>query len=538
MTRKPRPAAETLLTLSVPQTPSEYVNLIRFRWYWIVVLVIVGAIGSQIAARFVPKRYVSKTVVLVESEKIPRDFIPSLSTERARDRLRTIHEEILARPRLERVLDDLNPYPEMIDVPRATVVDMIRRRTAILLRGRDAFILEYMDTDPDRAQRMATRLVSLFIEETSGARDRQAQGANEFIQTQLDQTKRDLEAVERRLSDVKQNYMGMLPNQLEANLATLQRFELERQSISDQIRAAKDRKSLLEQQLNLQRQMSEPEAQLVPAIVPQAGAGPAEPTSLSELRAYLAQLETRYTDEHPEVVAVRVRIKKLERSLEAQAESAAPTPDPAPAPEVVADAEPAASDVVTIGSDILVSDLQAQISVVERDIVDMEARQSEVQRGIATYQMRVEKIPEVEQELQALERDYQLISKYYSELLSRKLEAETAGAVEKHWKGEQFRVLDPAQVPEEAVYPNAMLFLLIGTGIGFGAGVGLSFLIEVLDTSVKSVRQLEAILPYPVLLTLPEFKLSTSMERKRRDPTPPSPPGVDVSRKDTLSAAS
>ena len=56
--------------------------------------------------------------------------------------------------------------------------------------------------------------------------------------------------------------MGMLPNQLEANLATLQRLQLEQQSISDESRAAKDRKSLLERQRALQAQMNEPEAQL------------------------------------------------------------------------------------------------------------------------------------------------------------------------------------------------------------------------------------------------------------------------------------
>ena len=89
------------------------------------------------------------------------------------------------------------------------------------------------------------------------------QGANEFIDSQLDDTMAELRQVEDSLSAVKRKYMGMLPNQLEANLATLGRLQLERQSISDGLRAAKDRKSLLERQVALQAQMDEPEAQLV-----------------------------------------------------------------------------------------------------------------------------------------------------------------------------------------------------------------------------------------------------------------------------------
>jgi polysaccharide chain length determinant protein (PEP-CTERM system associated) len=501
--------------ISLPQSPADYLDLIRFRWYWVVAAIVLGAIASQVVVRFVPKRFVSETVVLVESDKIPRDFIPQMETEQASDRLRTIHEEILARPRVERILEELDPYPELVDVPRADVVDMVRRRAAIGLRGNDAFVVRYSDTDPERAQKMATRLASLFIEETSGDRERQVQGANEFIDSQLRDTKMELEKVESSLKRIKQNYMGMLPNQLEANLSTLQRFELERQSLADQIRAAKDRRGLLERQRALQAQMNEPEAQLIPdVLVDDAAPGPAASGSLPALREYLARLRSRYTDNHPEVQATLARIKRLEAEMAAN--------PPAEEPEVEPTAEtPAASD------DILVSDLTAQIAAVDHDIELLQKRYGEVQAGIDRYQTRVEKIPEVEQELQSLERDYSLISKYYSELLSRKLEAETAGAVEKKWKEDHFKILDPAQVPDVPEYPKPSIFLLIGTLVGVGAGLVIAFLMEVLDPTVKNMRELEGLLPYPVLLTLPQIKTPwRGLKRRRSHPVPPSPPSA------------
>src|SRR3990172_8803620 len=274
MSRRTASAAQSPFPMSLPQSPSDYLEILRFRWPWIVAAIVVGAVASQVALRFVPKQYVSQTVVLVESEKIPKSFIPQLTTEVTRDRLRTVHEEILARPRVERILDELQPYPEMIDVPRADIVDMVRRRASIGLRGNDAFVVQYSDTDPERAKKLAERLASMFIEETSGARARQVQGANEFIDTQLVETRRELEQVEGSLKQIKQRYMGMLPNQLEANLSTLQRMELERQSVAEQIRVAKERRSLLERQLALQSQMNEPEAQLIPDLP--AAEGPAQ----------------------------------------------------------------------------------------------------------------------------------------------------------------------------------------------------------------------------------------------------------------------
>jgi polysaccharide chain length determinant protein (PEP-CTERM system associated) len=423
---------------------------------------------------------------------------------------------------------------------------MIRHRTSITLRGNDAFVVRYADTDPERAKRMAERLASMFIEETSGARARQVQGANEFIDNQLVSTKKELEEVEGQLKRIKQRYMGMLPNQLEANLSTLQRIELERQSVTDQLRAAKERRSLLERQLSLQAQMNEPEAQLIPDLPANPGpaAGPPTGSSLPLLKAYLEQLLTRYTAEHPEVVATRKRIARLEKEA---AEAAAAEPPPAGNPEPPAEgpAEVAQNGTTSptspaTSTEFLVSDMTAQIGAVDRDIEKLQSRYEEIQKQIATYQTRVEKIPEVEQELQSLERDYDLINKYYSELLSRKLEAETAGAVERRWQEEQFKILDPAQAPEKADFPKASVFLLVGTLLGVGAGLLAAFLVEVTDPTVKNQRELENLLPYPVLLSLPRLKeRRVSFRPRGRSPLPPpAPPGTSVESESEFSAAS
>jgi hypothetical protein len=278
--------------------------------------------------------------------------------------------------------------------------------------------------------------------------------------------------------------------------------------------------------------MNEPEAQLVPEVpvVAAPGAGASAEGSLPALKAYLAQLLNRYTAEHPEVIATQKRIARLESEM-----SASGAPPAAPPPE----APPEEPGVATTNTDILVSDLAAQVAAMDRDIKNLEERHEQIRSQIGVYQSRVEKIPEVEQELQSLERDYDLISRYYSELLNRKLEAETAGAVERKWQEEQFKILDPAQVPQKPEFPKPSFFLAVGTLIGLGAGLAVAFLLEVADPTVKNLRQLEGLLPYPVLLTLPRMKEPRMRFRRRSNsPIPPASPPSEEEDEAALSAAS
>ncbi len=485
--------------LGFPLSPAEYLDVLRIRWPWIVVPLILGAVISLIAVRYVPKRYVSRTVIMVESEKIPRSFIPRITTSRVRDQIRTVEQEVLARPRLERVVDELDPYPDlMASAGRAYVVELIRSRTGVNVRGQDAFVIEYIDTEPLRAQRMVTRLASLFIEETTGARERQVQGASEFIDSQLEQTRTEMENLEASLQVLKQRYMGMLPSQLDANLATLQRFQMEQQSIGAKIESAKDRMALLERQLAMQVDMDEPEAQLIP--VSPSGTGSATITGKQReirlLKARLADLRERYTAEHPDVVAISSRIQRLESEPAANLEAE--------------ESEEGLVDAVS-PQGLILMELRAQVASVKKDIEDMAQQEVDIRGEIRKYQQRVEMIPKVENELQALERDHGMVASYYSELMSRKLQAETAGDVERRWKEEQFRILDPAQIADTPVFPQKSIFLAVGTLIGLGAGIGLAFLMELLDHSIKYGRELEAAFSFPLVMTLPHIS-----EKSRR----------------------
>jgi len=415
-----------------------------------------------------PKKYLTSTLILVESQRVP-DSIVRTSSAREQPGLRTTQQEILSRTRLEKVIAELNPYPEKTGkVPLTEVIEAMRSAVTVSVRGSDALTIEFVHSDPRMAQSVTNRLASLFIEETSRARTDQVTGAASFIDAQLTEARQALEEKEKELRRYKEANMGRLPEQTQANLATLQRFQLEQQSLSSSLQSARQRLVLLE----------EGRSDLVPSE--RGGLQVSDPSrELGDLRNQLVALRQRYTDEHPDVRALVARISALERQMASAARAADGS---AAAPPSNPRAE------------------QAQI-----EVASLVARLAEVEGRIQSFQQRVEQAPRTEQEMANLTRDYAQLNQNYLTLFNKMLEVQMAESRERRWKGEQFRVLDPAYLPEKPYFPNKTLFLAVGLALGLVTGLAIAFGAEFLDSSVKGVRDLGAFAPLPLLALVPRI---------------------------------
>jgi polysaccharide chain length determinant protein (PEP-CTERM system associated) len=429
------------------------------------VLVTAAAVAVGLVA---PKQYLSSTLILVEKQKVPDSFVPRVAREEPNRRLLTIRQEILSRTRLERILQELDPYPESTGrVPLTQLVERMRETAEINVKGDDAFSVEYVHRDPRMAMRVADRLATLFIEETLRAQESRSADATQFIESQLEEARRQLETREQALRRFKEDRMGSLPEQTPTNLATLQRLQMEQQALSANLQAALDRQQALE---------------LSPTT-----ASPVV-SELDQLRAELVGLQERYTDEHPEVRALTARIGKLEKQPQAAL--------PNPARAAVA----------------------GQLAQARVEVQNLKARSLAIDRRIAEVQARVDHAPRTEQELASLTRDFQKLNENYLALLNKKLDAQMAQRLEERWKGERFRVLDPAFLPEQPISPNRALYAAAGAGLGLLAGLLLALAAELLDRSVKSARQLQAAIPYPVVATITHIDHARGAPRPRSSP--------------------
>jgi polysaccharide chain length determinant protein (PEP-CTERM system associated) len=434
---------------------------------WLVILPFVLSLAIAIALSFLlPPRYRSSTLILVAPEQLPPNLVTQVSTERVARRLQTLRQEIESRTRLEMIARELDPYATLGKEPLIDTIERMRGGVTMSVKGNDAFSITFEHRDPKMAMLVADRITTLFMDEVAGARERQVSTAYDFIEKQLQEARQQLELKEEALREFKEQHMGQLPEQVQANLATLQRLQLEQQMVADSLRKATDALLLMESTSG-------------PAAV--APGAPQAPDSLAGLRALMGQLKTRYTDEHPDVRALQGRIDALEKA-------AANAPPDAPVTDPVAAAA------------------QLRLREARLEVQAQRERLTDVDRRIAGFQNRVEAAPRREQEVLGLMRDYQKLSENYSALLSRKLDAEMAARLEQQQKGQQFRVLDPAYLPERASFPDRGLFALAGAVVGLLLGVGLAVTIDVLDPTMKDADGVAASFPFPVLAVIPYIK--------------------------------
>src|SRR2546430_10256516 len=101
-----------------------------------------------------------------------------------------------------------------------------------------------------------------------------------------------------------------------------------------------------------------------------------------------------------------------------------------------------------------VQQLRAQLHQQELSIIQKAKQQEELQKQIRVLQARIESSPGVQQEFQALTRDYQTALTFYNDLLKRRNESQMATALENGQQAERFRVIDPPSLPETPSFPN------------------------------------------------------------------------------------
>ena len=306
-----------------------------------------------------------------------------------------------------------------------------------------------------------------------------------------------LEEVEATLKDFRETHMGELPGQLSSNLMVLERLQ---QQLSDKQKSLRDEKyrlSTLENQIQFAREQA--------AMTVTAATENNEPTTLEGLKQQLADYKLRYTPQHPDVIRLQKKIEVLEKESPPLSETSGDGGSSRPAGGV---GLPATGRGV--GADLI-----TQRNNAVREITVIREELSGLQSQVAVYQRRVEDAPKLEQELLSLERDYNNTQKTYESLLARKQEAEVAANMERQQKGEQFRILDPARLPDKPHSPDMRKLFLMCVMAGLGLGGGLIFLLEFLDKSVKKLESVPKKLGIPLLVAVPRIDHPKDVRKRR-----------------------
>lgn len=459
----------------------------RGSWGLLTFLVVLAPLASLVY--FLPDVYVSAATVLIERQQIPDELVRSTVTSALEVRLQTISQEILSRSRLEEVIARFGLYQDLKkQAPMETVIEQMRKDARIDTKGRGgaatiAFAVSYRGRDAQKVALVANSLAAAYIEENLKMRERQASGTADFMRVQLEDLARKLGDLERKVGEFKARHIGELPEQLDANLKGLEQLSTQLRLNAENMTRATERRGNLERELSAVLGTST-------TTGPDAGA-----IRLAQLRGALLTMQTRYSDKHPEVQRLKADIATLEAAMSGGGGEGAMGP-------LLLTPQTQSLKNALLEADVLIKGLE------------MEA--GNLKRQLSIYQARVESVPRVQQDYQAMSREYETTQEMYKSLTVRQRESALAERMEQRQKGEQFRVIEPALPSETPAAPKRPLLFGLVLILALAAGAAAIFGPEVLDSSVHTVEQLQARCDLPVLVTIPRIVGPDDIRRRRR----------------------
>lgn len=534
----------------------DYLEILWRRKYWILIPAIVLMAGVTIFTYSLPATYKSEGLILIESQEIPQDLIRTTVTSYADQRIEVIKQRLMTTTRVMETVNKYNLYAEerkktpttgpivalfkqnvSVDIVQANVTDPSSGRAK---RASIAFKVSFMDKSPQRAQQIANELVTEFLKENVRTRTDRAEDTTNFLKMEGDRLQKEIQLTEQEIAAFRDEYSDSLPDLLQYNLSMVQSTQQEIAATENQIMMLSDQATTMGMQLSMippklsegmsvgspnqpssaqvalerlraeyrsmqsrysenhpdlqrvKREMDALEAQLGESMSPRQSVE----MQLSDSKANLQTLKQRYSSEHPDVKAEEANVSRLEKRLaELPAETAAPTPSNA------------STNPVYI-------EVKAKIDATQREINRLRERQVSLREKLADFEQRVVKTNQVQRAYRDLTRDQENKLNQYRELRAKQLQAELAETLESENKGESFTLIEPPQVPSSSEKPNRPKLMAMGLVVSVGSGLGLAILIEMFFGGVRGYTNISRVVGKPPLVVIPN--IMTESEKGRR----------------------
>ena len=475
----------------------EYWGNIRRRKWLVLGSIVAGVAIAATLCMVLPKSYRSNTLILIEDQKIPEDYVKGIGGASVEQRLTMIQQQVMSRTILSQILGEYDLYErqverEGLESAIETLRKMIKVETVGTLgssgKSVEAVTLSFAHEDPTTAMKVTAKLAALFIEENVKAREQLVTGVSVFLEQELFEAKKALEAQEEAISKYKTKYVGQLPEQMEANLRALDRLQTELNATDDLLHSQTDRLSTVEKSIK--------EYQATGGTGTDSDGRKSMHTAMDPLVVRLRELERRLTslraewkETYPDIADTKQEIEDVKAQL-TEKYSAQTT-----------DKDGESSET----HDPYLRELLKQRNDLRTDLSAIRDRRARLAEQIRDTERRVERTPSREQELMILVRDYENRKKNYEALLDKRLNAHVAENLEKRQQGEQFRVLDPANLPQKPEKPNRIVIMMFGLIGGCGLGVGLAIGLDLLNPTFRRREEVEIMQGIQVLATIPQF---------------------------------
>ena len=473
----------------------------RWRWLGAGVAWAVAVIGVVVMLR-VPDRYQASARLFVDTRSVLKPLMRDLAVDFELDRtVGLLAQTLITRPNIERMMS--SPDLDFLRDPRLDrerIVERLMSEIRISAVGRDnVFEFAYRDTHPERARRVVHNLVSLFVEAESGDKRRDAEAARAFIEEQIKSYEARLAEAENRLKEFKLRNLGMVEGPGKDYFARIAVLSEELAKQHGELRVAEESRDALK------RQLAGEEATLPPETPTGAAASlsPELDARLDAQRKQLDDLQRRFTDLHPDVIAAKRLIGQLEVQRQQEVEKQR---------RAAAEGKPQRA---WAANNPVFQKLKMALADAEANAAGLRARVRDMQGRIAQMRTSAGRVHEVEAESAQLNRDYEVLRRSYEALVGRREKASISEDVDASAQLAHFRVIEPPRATPKPVFPNRLLLaplVLLGALVG---GAATCLMMTQLMPTVGSARLLRSVTQRQVLGSI-SMRMSDAMARRAR----------------------
>ncbi len=419
--------------------------LLQHKRVVVVVALLVMTLGVVISY-VLPKKYEAQSTVFIEQSVISELVKGIATTPSMEAKIKVLTVAMMSRETLFKVMRILDKDVEFAsDMEREAYITDLRERISIRLdEKRGIFFISFQDSDPRYARDFVNTITQVYIESNTASKRDESLEATRFLSDQIESFKKRLDAVEDEINQYKAEH-GL---QLATDETTI-RFEIA--DAERKLEAIRARRLELETKL-----------QLMPSGTGRSG-------HLVDMERQLAALLTAYTDQHPKVVRLQGQIRAVKNS---------------PSGGMTGNSGSAAKTLIQAEIDAAALQEKAQLATIDE--------KTELLR----------RIPTLRTGLNELLRKKENETLIYTQLVTRYGQSEVSKQMEMENKSMNFRVVDPAVMPDTAISPQRVPIMLLSALAGIGIGIAVIMVPYIMRGSVESLSDLRT-LNQRVLAVLP-----------------------------------
>jgi len=462
----------------------------RYRWLAMSLTWLVCAVG-WFYVYSLSDIYRADARIYVDTENVLKPLLSDIAvTNDVMNEVNIVTREMLSRPNVAEVARstdlDLNVDTEQ---EFETLLTSLQERIRVDGGREKVYSISFEHTDRAKAEIVVQSLVDTFVERSLGQDRTDSVQAQSFLQQQIGEYEKRLTRAEDALAEFKRENIQYMPDQRGDYFGKLQSAQSALGDTRQRLRVAEERKRELQRQI----EGEEPVFGIMPSSVPGGGSESAGDSfaaaKIRELESELDVLRLQYTDKHPRIGQILETIESLEqRMVQRRAESPAQNAQP--------------SSINPLDINPVYQNMRIQLSNIDVEIAELKAQERQQQGEVNDLNRLVDTIPQVEAELNRLNRDYDIVKAKYEQLVQQLETANIGDNMSKSIDDVQFRIIEPPFAESKPIGPNRPLLLSVVLVFAIGAGGGLAFLMDQLHPVFIGKRSVTAVTGLPVLTSV------------------------------------